>query len=145
MAEIESVRADLEIRAPSAGVVAHRLVERGEVVAAGTPLYDLVDLDRLHLKVYIPEISIGKVRLGLPARVYVDAFPDLFVDARVRYISPRAEFVPKEVQTADERVKLVFAVKLALDANPDHRLTPGLPADAVIRVEQDVPWMPPVR
>lgn len=83
------------------------------------------------------------MRLGLPARVYTDAFPDLPYAATVRYIASRAEFTPKEVQTPDERVKLVYAVKLYLNANPEHRLTPGLPADAVIRWKEGMEWTKP--
>ena len=97
-----------------------------------------MDLDRLYLKVYVPEIQIGKVRLDLPARIYTDAFPDQPFEATVRYIASKAEFTPKEVQTPDERVKLIYPVKLYLAENPDHRLTPGLPADAVIRWKDDV-------
>ncbi len=102
-----------------------------------------MDLDRLYLKVYVPERQIGKLRLDLPARVYTDAFPQQPFAARVRYIASRAEFTPKEVQTTDERVKLVFAAKLYLDENPEHRLSPGLPADAVIRWKEDTPWERP--
>jgi HlyD family secretion protein len=143
LVEARSVREDLTIVAPSAGIVTARLVEPGEVVAAGTPLLDLVDLDRLYLKVFVPEVQIGKLRLGLPARIHTDAFPDRPFPAVVRYIAARAEFTPKEVQTPDERVKLVYAVKLFLEANPEHRLTPGLPADAVIRWKEGVAWQPP--
>ena len=141
--EAQSVLDDLTIRAPANGIVTTRIVDEGEVVAAGSPQFDIVDLDRLYLKVYIPEKEIGKVRLGLPARIYTDAFPDKPFTAVVRYIASRAEFTPKEVQTPDERVKLVYAVKLYLDANPEHRLTPGLPADAVIRWQEDTPWAKP--
>ena len=91
----------------------------------------------------MPEAQIGKLRLGLPAKVYTDAFPDQPYDATVRYIATRAEFTPKEVQTPDERVKLVHAVKLYVSANPDHRLSPGVPADAVIRWQEGVAWAKP--
>ena len=93
-------------------------------------MFDLVNLDRLYLQVYVPETEIGRLRLGLPAKVYTDAFPDQPFDATVRYIASEAEFTPKEVQTKDERVKLVYAVRLYFESNPDHRLTPGLPAEA---------------
>lgn len=145
MKEAESVLTDLTIVAPADGVITQRLVNAGEVVAAGAPLFDIVDLDRLYLKVYVPEKEIGKVRLGLTAQVYTDAFPDRPFPATVRYIAARAEFTPKEVQTPDERVKLVYAVKLYLDENPEHRLTPGLPADALIRWREDAPWAKPRR
>lgn len=143
LAEAQSVQDDLTIRAPAAGIITQRLVDVGEVAAAGAPLFDIVDLDLLYLKVYVPEKEIGKVRLGLLARIYTDAFPNEPLSATVRYIAARAEFTPKEVQTPDERVKLVYAVKLYLDANPQHRATPGLPADAVIRWKEDAPWAKP--
>ena len=143
LTEAESVRGDLTITAPTAAVVMTRMVDVGEVVAAGAPLLDLVDLDRLYLKVFVPEARIGKLRLGLSARVHADAFPDRPFPATVRYIASRAEFTPKEVQTPDERVKLVYPVKLYLEANPEHQMTPGLPADAVIRWKEDVEWRKP--
>ena len=141
--EVESVLKDLTITAPTSGTVTTRMVDVGEVVAAGAPLLELVDLDHLYLKVYVPEVQIGKVRLDLPARIYTDAFPDQPFEATVRYIASKAEFTPKEVQTPDERVKLIYAVKLYLNDNPDHRLTPGLPADAIIRWKDDVAWAKP--
>lgn len=143
LAEAESVRQDLTLPAPTAGVVMTRMVDVGEVVAAGAPLLELVDLDRLYLKVFVAETVIGKLRLGLPAMIHTDAFPDRPFPATVRYIASRAEFTPKEVQTPSERVKLVYAVRLYLAANPEHRLTPGLPADAVIRWKPDVAWQKP--
>ena len=143
LAEAESVLTDLTLAAPIGGVITTRVRDAGEVIAAGAPVFDIVDLDRLYLKVYVPESEIGKLRLNLPARVYTDAFPDQPFRARARFIASRAEFTPKEVQTPDERVKLVYAVKLYFDENPDHRLTPGLPADAVIRWKDGVAWQKP--
>ncbi|RLA18962.1 MAG: secretion protein HlyD [Gammaproteobacteria bacterium] len=141
--EVKSIQDDLIIRAPAKGIITTRIVDEGEVVAAGSPLFDIVDLDRLYLKVYVPGNQIGKVRLGLVARIYIDAFPDRPFPATIRYIASRAEFTPKEVQTPDERVKLVYAVKLYLAENPDHQLTPGLPADAVIRWKEGIEWEKP--
>jgi HlyD family secretion protein len=141
--EAASILQDLIIVAPTDGTVTTRMVDVGEVVAAGAPLLELVDLDRLYLQVYVPEILIGKVRLDLPARIYTDAFPEQPFEAFVRYIASKAEFTPKEVQTPDERVKLIYAVRLYLTNNPDHRLTPGLPADAIIRWKEDVAWVKP--
>ena len=143
LSEARCVLNDATILSPASGVVMMRLVDVGEVAGAGAPLLDIVDMDRLYLKVYVPEKVIGKVRLGLSARVYVDAYSDQYFPATVRYISSRAEFTPKEVQTPDERVKLVYAVKLYLDENPEYRLTPGLPADAIIRWKEDIPWLKP--
>ena len=143
LAEAQSVLADLSLKAAAPGVVMTRVREVGEVIAAGSPVFELVDLDRLYLKVYVPEVQIGKVALNLPAQVYSDAFPDRAFAATVRSIAARAEFTPKEVQTPDERVKLTYAVRLYLDANPRHLLTPGLPADAVVRWKEGVAWAKP--
>lgn len=134
---------NLFVSSPTAGKVVTRIRDNGEVVTAGSPILEVVDLDRLYLKAYVPENQIGKIRLGLPAKVYVDAYPNEPFDATVKYISSTAEFTPKEVQTPDERVKLVYAVKLYLKKNPDHRLTPGMPADAIIRWKENVPWKRP--
>jgi HlyD family secretion protein len=143
VAEAEAALADLTLVAPVSGTVVSRFVNGGEVVSAGAPLLELVDMDRLYLKAFVPEVLMGKVRLGLAARIHVDAFPSVPIPAEVRYIAPRAEFTPKEVQTADERVKLVHATKLYVRDNRERRLTPGVSADAVIRWREDAPWSPP--
>jgi HlyD family secretion protein len=143
LAEAESVERDLVLKAPVAGVVTTRTRDVGEVVAAGTPILSIVNLDDLYLEVYVPGAQIGKLRLNLPARIFTDAYPDRPFGATVRYIASRAEFTPKEVQTPDERVKLVYAVRLYLDKNPDHCLSPGLPADAVIQYKPGTPWAAP--
>ncbi len=134
---------DLEVRAPAAGTVVERLVDPGESVAAGSPLIDVVNLDALYLKAYVPEVHIGTLRRDLPARIWTDAFPDTPFDATVRYIASEAEFTPKEVQTPEQRVKMVYEVRLHLTSNPDHTLTPGMPADAVVRWLDDVQWQAP--
>ena len=141
--EVQSLLDELTIAAPLAAMVTGRFVNIGEVVNVGTPLYELVDLDNLYLQVYVPEAQIGKVRVGLAAQVFTDAFPGRAFPATVRYIASRAEFTPKEVQTPDERVKLVYEVRLYLDQNPEHRLTPGLPCDAMIRWRDHAPWRQP--
>lgn len=143
LAEAESILNDLTITAPTNGTVTTRMIDVGEVISAGMPLLELVDLNHLYLKVYVPEVQIGKVRLDLPAHIYTDAFPDRPFNATVRYIASKAEFTPKEVQTPDERVKLIYAVKLYLEQNSEHRLTPGQPADAIIRWRDDAAWVKP--
>ena len=140
LAEQRSHVADFSVQSPIDGRVLTRTVERGERVEAGTPLFTLVDLDRLYVKIYVPEPSIGKVALGQEARVYVDAYPGRAFPARVSRVSQEAEFTPKNVETREERVKLVFAVEVALRENPGGVLKPGMPADAVIRWQPDAPW-----
>jgi len=141
--EIRSVASDLDVRAPVSGIVTTRVAEPGVVMAAGAPLLELVDPDRLYLTAFVPSIEIGKLKRGLKARVHVDAFPDRSFAATLDFIASRAEFTPKEVQTRDERVKQVYRTKLYLDANPGHVLTPGIPADAVIRYDDAVAWRAP--
>jgi len=143
LAEQQSYVQELSIRSPLQGTVLTRNVELGERINPGTPMFTLVDLDKLYLKVYVPEPDIGKVRLGAQARIYVDAFPDRYFNARVSKVASRAEFTPKSVETREERVKLVFAVELSVAENPDGVLKPGMPADAVIRWQEDTPWTRP--
>lgn len=141
--EARSVLEDLTVVAPSDGTIVTRISEPGEVIVAGTPLYDMVNLDRLYLRAYIPQQHVGKLYLGAPALIYTDAFPDEPDPATVGHIAARAEFTPREVQTPEQRVKMVFAVELYVEENPEHRLMPGLPADAVIRWKEDVEWRAP--
>ncbi len=133
---------DTVIYAPANGVILTRQIEPGEVVNPGTPLFTLVDLNQLYLKVFINEPDIGKIRLGQEARIFVDAFPDKPFPAKVSRVSPRAEFTPKYVETREERVKLVFAVELRAD-NTQGFLKPGMPGEALLRWQDDVPWQRP--
>ena len=132
LAQVDTQISYLDIASPLAGVVLTRSVELGEQVAPGSPLFSLVDLDRLYLKVYVPEPLIGRVALGQRAEVRVDAYPDRAFAATVTKVATAAEFTPKNVETKEERVKLVFAVELSLAENPGSVLKPGMPADGVI-------------
>lgn len=127
---------DFLVTSPLAGTVLTRTVEKGERVNSGTPLFTIVDLNGLYLKIYVPEPRIGNVILGQPARVHVDAYPLREFSARVSKIASEAEFTPKNVETREERVKLVFAVELTLLENPDGVLKPGMPADGTIELHR---------
>lgn len=122
--------ARLVVRAPLSGVVLARNVEPGEVLAAGAVAFVLGRLDELELVVYLPEDRYGQIRLGQPARVTVDSYPNQVFTGTVVYIADQAEFTPRNVQTAEGRRIMVFAVKLNLP-NPDGKLKPGMPADVV--------------
>lgn len=130
--EADANRAERLIMAAETGTIVSRPVEVGDVVSPGTPIFQIVDMARLYVKVYIPETDIAKLRLGDPAEVFVDAFPGRRFTAHISKIYDQAEFTPKNVETAEERVKLVFGVELAL-ANPDGVLKPGMPTDCLIR------------
>jgi HlyD family secretion protein len=91
----------------------------------------LVELDSVYVMIYVTEIELGRIRLGDDAEVKIDAFAERTFPGKVTYISPEAEFTPKNVQTKEDRVKLVFGVKVEIE-NKEGLLKPGLPADAVI-------------
>lgn len=125
---------DVQVRSPIDGVVTRKHAEAGETIAAGRPVVTVTDVAKPWVRVYIPEREIGRVRLNAPATIKVDAFPERAFEGRVTYVSAQAEFTPKNVQTQEERVKLVFAVNVTA-ANPDGILKPGMPADVAISAE----------
>jgi len=125
--------ADCTILAPAGGFVTHKAVEPGELVVPGATIVTVAELDSVYVMIYVSANELGRVRLGGPAEIKIDSFPDKVFVGRVTYISPEAEFTPKNVQTKHDRVKLVFGVKVEIE-NREGRLKPGLPADAVIRV-----------
>jgi HlyD family secretion protein len=140
-AQVEVARASLQalevqadkfdLRAPLSGLILERPVHVGEVALPGAPLMTIGDLDNVTLTVYVPEDQLGQVRVGQPVTVTVDAYPEREFGGLVTFIAGQAEFTPKNVQTREERVNMVFAVKVSLP-NPDHALKPGMPADAVL-------------
>ncbi len=129
--------ADSTITSPTAGIVTNKAIEQGEFVGPGTTLLTIADLSEVHLNIYVTEIELGKVRLGQEADVTIDSYPDRVFKGTVSFISPEAEFTPKNVQTKEERVKLVFRVKIQVP-NPENILKPGMPADALIRANSPV-------
>jgi HlyD family secretion protein len=128
VAAIQQNIADATVTAPRDGVLIERVAEPGEVLAPGMPIAVLVDLARPWLNVWVGEPSLAAIRLGEPVEVRVDGH-DRPLDGTVAFISDTAEFTPKNVQTPEERAKLVFRVKVALD-NSDGLFKPGMPADA---------------
>jgi HlyD family secretion protein len=121
------------LRAPSSGVITVRQAELGEVVEPGSPVVTLADLDHLWLRAYIAETDLGSIHWGQDATVTTDTYPGKHYHGRISFISPDAEFTPKSVQTNQERVTLVYRIKIDLD-NPNHELKPGMPADAHIEL-----------
>ncbi len=124
----------MTLRSPIKGLITELLANEGELAVPGVALMKVADLDSLTLTVYVPEDQLGRVKVGQTARVAVDSFPHKTFWGEVTYISPRAEFTPKNVQTKEERLNTVFAVKIHLP-NPQRELKPGMPADALIEVE----------
>lgn len=106
----------------------------GEVVQIGTPVFTIVDLNNLWVTAYINERDLGRVKINQKAVVKTDTFPGKSYDGKVSYISSQAEFTPKFIQTTEERVKLVYRIKVRVD-NSSLELLPGMPADAYIQLE----------
>ena len=130
LALFEAQASRYTITAPRNGLITTRVAQPGELAMPGATLLTLADLDTVTLKVFIPETQIGQIKVGQSARVSIDSMDTVFA-GKVSYIANEAEFTPKNVQTQEERVNLVFAVEITLD-NPDHILKPGMPADAEI-------------
>jgi HlyD family secretion protein len=119
------------LTAPFDGVVNVQQAELGEVVVPGTPVLTLSDLDHVWLRAYVNESDLGRVRLGQEVSVSTDSHPGKHYQGRISFISSKAEFTPKSVETHAERVNLVYRIKIEL-ANAEHELVPGMPADARI-------------
>ena len=142
-AEIDQVRAELAVVevqlsdmaavSPIDGVVLVKAAEVGEVLAAGTSVVTVGDLDHPWLRAYISEQDLGRVKLGDNVKVTGDSFPGKVYQGRVSFISSEAEFTPKQIQTKEERVKLVYRIKIDVE-NPNHELKSNMPADAEILV-----------
>jgi HlyD family secretion protein len=122
------------LRAPFTGVVLVREAELGEVVSPGTPIVTLADLNNIWLRVYLPETDLGKVHWGQEVEVRTDTYPGKVYRGHVSVIASDAEFTPKSVQTEQERVTLVYRIKVDVE-NPNYELKPGMPADAYIKVK----------
>jgi membrane fusion protein YbhG len=134
LSEAQANRNDLNIVAPFNGTVATRTAEPGEVVAAGTAIVTLLDLNKVYLRGFVPEGEIGKVKLDQPARVYLDSNANQPLEATVSRIDPEATFTPENTYFRDERVKQVVGVKLQLKSGIGFA-KPGMPADGEILVQ----------
>jgi len=134
IAQLEQNVRDARITSPIAGVVTSKIAEPGELLAPGSPIVVITDLADAWLNVYVGEPSLGKIRLGQPADVRTDGGEER--QGRIIFIASQAEFTPKNVQTRDERVKLVFKVKIGLD-NQDGLFKPGMPAEATLEPVED--------
>lgn len=130
----EAQLSDTTVQSPVGGVVLVKSAEVGEVLAPGTSVLTIGDLDRPWLRGYINETDLGRVKLGRKVKVTTDSFPGKVYWGTVSFISSEAEFTPKQIQTEEERVKLVYRIKVDI-ANPHHELKVNMPADAEIQVD----------
>ncbi len=134
VAQVKAIKKKIDdsfVVAPINGVITQKAIEEGEVVMPNASLFRISRLDKVHLIIYVSEEELARVKLGQDAKVYIDAEPKKAFSGKVIYISSIAEFTPKNVQTKEDRTKLVFGVKIEI-LNPEQTLKPGMPADAVI-------------
>jgi len=123
-----------ELTSPIDGFILTKSAEAGEVVPAGATIFTLADLKNIWLTAYINEKDLGRVKLNQGADIKTDTYPGRIYKGRISFISQEAEFTPKQIQTQEERVKLVYRIKIAVD-NANLELKPGMPADALITAE----------
>jgi HlyD family secretion protein len=136
---------DADLKAPRGGRVQYRLAQPGEVLAGGGKVLSLIDLDEVYMTIFVPEIQAGRVAIGSPARVVLDAAPAFPVPASVSFVASEAQFTPKTVETQSERQKLMFRVKVRIDQELLRKyrtqVKTGLPGVAWVRLgSTDEPW-----
>ena len=131
IATLEKAQRDATVVAPASGIVTQKLVDEGELLAPRTPIVVLANLDEVWANVYVDEPLVPRVTLGQTATIFTDA-GGAGIDGTVTFISPKAEFTPRNVQTAEERSKLVFRVKVTVN-NEKGVLKQGMPVEAEIR------------
>ena len=132
VARAEAVLTNAVITAPFDGVVTIRHREIGEAVTPGAPVLTLLDPDDRWVRIYVREDQIGLIRIGLAAEIVADTYPDRVYAGDVVFIGSEAEFTPRNVQTAEERIKLVYPVKVRITGDPNFELKPGVPADVTL-------------
>ncbi|MCF6431159.1 HlyD family efflux transporter periplasmic adaptor subunit [Leisingera sp. MMG026] len=146
-AEVRRIAAQIEdstLTAPVPGRVLYRLAEPGEVVGAGAPILTLLSLENIYMEVFLPAREAGLLPIGAEARIVLDALPDYAIPATVTFVSPEAQFTPKQVETLSEREQLVFRVRVRIPqdlvaARIEHVKT-GLRGIAVIRLDTAKEW-----
>jgi HlyD family secretion protein len=133
IAVLEKSIRDASVISPISGIVTQKLVDAGEIIARGTPLVVITDLDHAWANLFVPEPMVPRVTLGQMATVLTDAGGQ-GLEGKVTFVSPRAEFTPRNVQTAEERSKLVYRIKVSVD-NSAGVLKLGMPVDAELKLQ----------
>lgn len=135
---------DMRLKAPVTGRVLYRLAEPGEVLAAGGKVLTLLDLSNVYMTLFLPTEKVGQVQLGAAARLLLDGLPGQAVPASVTFVAPKAQFTPREVETRTEREKLMFRLKVRVNADwlAQHQalVKPGMPGVAWIQLAPAAAW-----
>lgn len=132
--EVKKNIKDSFILSPMNGTIVKQYSEVGETVNRMSSLLKISDLSKVEIVIYVSETDLGKIKIGQQAEIKTDTFPDKIYNGAVKYISPEAEFTPKNVQTKDERVKLVFAIKIIAENN-ERELKSGMPVDVKLDLD----------
>lgn len=140
VASLQAELSDTVLVAPRSGRIQHRLVEPGEVLAAGGRVFTLLDTSDMYMTIFVPAQEAGRIRIGAEARVVLDALPEMPLPARVTFVSEESQFTPKQVETASERQKLSFRVKAQLVDSSADVLKPGSPGIVWVRVDERAAW-----
>lgn len=136
--------ADNTLVAPRAGRIQYRIANVGEVLPAGGKVFTLLDAAYVYMNIYLPTADAGRTRVGSEARIVLDAYPNFAIPAHVSFVAEQAQFTPKTVETKSERDKLMFRVKVRVDADFLRRhaadVSSGLPGLAYVRLDPNVDW-----
>ncbi len=146
VAQIEATLSDMTLKAPVSGRVEYRLAQAGEVVAAGGRVLTLLDLSDVHMTIFLPTGQAGRVELGSEARIVLDSAPEYVVPATVSFVAAEAQFTPKYVETANEREKLMYRIKLHIDPQilQTYRgyVKAGMTGNAYVKIRGGANWPP---
>ena len=141
---IKAMLADLNLVSPRNGRVQYQLARAGEVIGAGTPILTILDLSDVYMTIFLPAADAGKLAVGSEARLVLDPIPQYVVPAKVTFVAADAQFTPKTVETKDERSKLMFRVKLKIDADVlqkfYQRVKTGVRGVGYVRWNDQVSW-----
>ena len=146
-AEVRRLKQQIEdatLTAPTAARVLYRLVAPGEIAAAGQPILTLLDLEDVYMEIFLPAMDAGRLALGADARIVLDVLPEYAIPAEVSFVSPEAQFTPKQVETLEERERLVFRVRVRIppdlvEARIEHVKT-GLRGVAHVKLSPSAEW-----
>ena len=123
---------DTKLYAPADGVIMTRIAESGSMLTAGQPVYSMYLANPIQIRAYVTEPQLGRVSVGMKAKIYTDAYPDEPFEGTVSFIAQNAEFTPKQVQTEDMRVDLVYRIRLLIPENTQDRLKNGMPVTVLL-------------
>ena len=147
IAQIETIKVNIEdskLYSPVKGRVLYKIAENGEIVANGGKVLVVLDLLNTYMTIFLPTSQAGLVDIGSEARIVLDAIPNIAIPAHVTFVSPLAQFTPKEIETHAEREKLMFRIKVKIDSNVLEkyfdRIKTGLPGVAYIKLDKNVSW-----